>query len=150
MPVSFACRDWLVLYSAGAWKGEGRRALGCPAHVMHGFSEQRQNNSDLLCSCAPSTTWEPLCSVAWTSEFHPAWCQGELVNLFQTLCLCCYLISLDLLVDRCSGFHWCDGGPKSRMSAVGTGVRERGWLSLGEVSFQSWRHTCLSFKGCFS
>lgn len=59
------------------------------------------------------------------------------MNLFQTPCLCCYLISLDLLVDRCSGFHWCDGGPKSRMSAVGTGVRERGWLSLGEVSFQS-------------
>lgn len=31
MPVLFACQDWLVLYSAGAWKGEGRRALGCPA-----------------------------------------------------------------------------------------------------------------------
>lgn len=72
------------------------------------------------------------------------------MNLFQTPCLCCYLISLDLLVDGCSGFRGCRGGPKSGMSAVGRGVRERGWLSLGEVSFQSWGHSCLSFKGCFS
>lgn len=64
------------------------------------------------------------------------------MNLFQTPCLCCYLISLDLLVDGCSGFHWCDGGPKSGMSAVGRGGRERGWLSLkrGELSVLK---TCL-------
>lgn len=117
---------------------------GLPGTVMHGFSEQRHNNSQLLCSCAPSTTWEPLCSVAWTSEFHPAWCQGELVNLFQTPCLCCYLISLDLLVDPRSGFHWWDGGPESGMSAVGRGVRERG------CHWERWAFSPKDMLACLS
>lgn len=70
------------------------------------------------------------------------------MNLFQTPCLCCYLISLDLLVDPCSGFHWCRAGPKSGMSAVGRGVRERGchW-ERGGLSPEDML-ACLS-KGAF-
>lgn len=125
MPVSFACWDWLVLFSAGAWKGEGRRALGCLALWCMALVNKDTITHSSSAAVLPARHESP-CAALHGPLNSILLVPRELVHLFQAPCLCCYLISLDLLVDPCSGFHGCDGGPKSGMSAVGRGVRERG------------------------
>jgi len=113
---------------------------------MHGFSEQK---TIFHSSCAvvlaarlesPSAALHgPLNSIlpgakdGWWTFSKP--CAYAAIYLFRPLCRSMFRFAL-------AGWS-----PQARsMSAVGRGVRERGWLSLGEVSFKSGRHACFFFQ----
>lgn len=123
---------------------------GWTGTLMHGFSDQK---TIFYSSCAvvlPARRESPCAALhgplksilpgaedSWWTFSKP--CAYAAIYLFRPLCRLTFRFAL-------AGWS-----PQARsVSAVRRGVRERGWLSLGGVSFQSWRHACFSFKGCFS
>lgn len=86
------CMPGLACLTLSRGLGRGRQECpGWPGTSMHGFSEQQ---TILHSSCAvvlPARHESPCAALHGTSEFHSAWCQGQLVALFQTPCLRCYL-----------------------------------------------------------
>lgn len=137
MPVSFACRVWLVLRSAGAWEGEGRSALGGLAPRCMALVNNRQYFTAPAQLCSQHDTrapvqrcMEPLNSIlpgakdSWWPFSKPR--AYAAIYLFRPLCRVTF------------GFAFAGWSPQVRStSAVGRGVRESGWLSLGEVSSRS-------------
>lgn len=137
--------DWLVLYSAGAWKGEGWRALGGPAPRCMASVNKQTTIPQLLCSCAPSTT---LCSVAWTSEFHSAPCPGWLTDLSKPRAYAATYLFRPLcsLMFRFALVGW---SPQARsLSAIGRAARE-GLVVTWRCQFSPENTFAFLSKGAF-
>lgn len=143
MPVSFACRDWLVLYSAGAWKGEGRRALDGLAPWCMALVNKRQYFTAPVQLCsqhdvrAPAQRcmdlWIPFCLVPrWPFSKPRAYAA---IYLFRPLCR---------LMFRFALAGW---SPQARsMSAVGRGVREEGLMVTGRAELSVLKMCLLFFQ----
>lgn len=138
MPVSFACWDWLVLYSAGAWKG--LESPGWTGTLMHGFSEQNplyhsscavvlpaQHESSCAALHGPLNSILPGAKVDLSKP-----CAYAAIYLFRPLCRSMFRFML---------VGW---SPQARsMYAVGRGVLGREGLVVTGRGELSVLKTCL-------
>lgn len=146
MPVSFACRIGLSYTQQELGKGKA----GEPWVERHldAWLHEPTTIPRLLCSCAPSTTREPLCSVAWTSEFHSARCPGWLMDLSKRRAYAATYLFRPLcsLMFRFALAGW---SPQARsLSAMGRAARE-GLVVTGRRQFSPENTLAFLSEGAF-